>query len=246
MTEPPLAVCFDLDGTIVDFDLRSYSAHINQVCVELATVHAHFDAARLNERHMAIGMERWITADKSVFREPDGVGVIYGHALMRDIWRSALAECGSTDEALVEAAHGLFWDGRTQLFRLFDDTLALLDHLHGRTKLAVITNGPSDFQRDKLEVSGIDRYFDLVVASGDLGLQKPDPAIFQHVLDTLCVPPERAWHIGDNLAADVGGARNAGMTAVWLNRDGIERPADAVEPDIEVRSLRELIALLRW
>lgn len=168
MIEKPLAVCLDLDGTIIDFDLESYSAHMNRVCFELAGLYSNMDAVRLHERHMALGMERWVMADKTVFRSREG-SVILGHSLMRDIWRTALCECGSDDEAVVETAHGLFWEGRTKLFQLFDDTMELLERLYGRVKLAVITNGPSDTQRDKLEVTGIARYFDVVLASGDLG-----------------------------------------------------------------------------
>jgi putative hydrolase of the HAD superfamily len=116
--------------------------------------------------------------------------------------------------------------------------------LRSRLPLAVITNGPRDMQLDKLEQHGYDRHFDVFLASGELGYGKPDPRIFTHVCEKLGVAPEDAWHIGDSLASDVAGAKAAGLTAVWLNREGLERPASAPGPDAEIRGLRDLLTML--
>ena len=95
-----------------------------------------------------------------------------------------------------------------------------------------------------LRALGIEHRFATVVVSGEVGVAKPDPAVFGLVLGALGVGPERVWHVGDSLEADVAGARAAGLTAVWLNRARTPRPAGAPEPDHEISSLAQFTGLL--
>ena len=113
-----------------------------------------------------------------------------------------------------------------------------------RVPLALITNGASDAQRDKLRVLDIEHWFDAVVISGEVGIAKPDVSVFGLALNQLAVERENVWHIGDSLATDVAGAQAADLTAVWLNRSGLFRREDDPEPDVEIRSLSNLMALL--
>jgi putative hydrolase of the HAD superfamily len=86
-----------------------------------------------------------------------------------------------------------------------------LSHLRARgVKVAIISN--SEGMLDRLfEDLGILRHFDQVVDSGKVGVEKPDPRIFQVALDAFGVPPARALHLGDMFATDVLGARAAGL-----------------------------------
>ena len=111
--------------------------------------------------------------------------------------------------------------------------------------LALITNGASDTQRDKINALGIGHLFNSVVISGEVGVAKPDPRIFELALDRLAAKKEAAWHVGDSLASDVAGANAAGLTSVWLNRTGALRTEVDAEPDFEIRSLSDLFALLQ-
>ena len=129
--------------------------------------------------------------------------------------------------------------------RLFDDVQEILAAAgRARVPLALITNGASDDQREKLRALGIEQCFGGIVISGEVGVAKPDPAAFAIALDALAVGPQGVWHVGDNLATDVAGARAAGLTAVWLNRTGRLRSEQEPAPDIEIRSLSELTPLL--
>jgi putative hydrolase of the HAD superfamily len=111
--------------------------------------------------------------------------------------------------------------------------------------LAVITNGPSEGQREKLDITGLTPFLDLVVVSSDLGVGKPDAAIFRFALDQLGLDPACVWYVGDSLVNDVGGARNAGLGSVWLNRRRLSPAEDAPSPDHEIATLTELVELLR-
>src|SRR5205814_12155 len=105
-----------------------------------------------------------------------------------------------------------------ETYDCFADVRPVIQRLRERVRVAVITNGPSEGQREKLDVTGLTPFLDLVVVSGDLGVGKPDAAIFRFALDHLGLDPACVWHVGDSLVTDVGGARNAGLGSVWLNR----------------------------
>lgn len=119
-----------------------------------------------------------------------------------------------------------------------------LDLLKPNYRLALITNGASDTQRGSIRALGIEQMFDAVIISGEIGIQKPDPSVFRLALSKLRVEAKNAWHVGDNLRQDVGGAQSAGLTGVWLNRAGVARKEHDLQPDYTIRSLRELSSLL--
>lgn len=169
------------------------------------------------------------------------LGGMSGEAVTTEAWRQTLEACGyaSAETALQAAAIHLEEVFRAQ--RLFDDAKLLLDAIDPDLRLAVITNGASDTQHAVLSALGIEDQFRTVIVSGEAGVAKPHPQIFELALDALGVSAEQAWHVGDNLLVDVAGARAAGVTAVWLNRAGIAPSAGAAEPDMEVRSLVELL-----
>jgi putative hydrolase of the HAD superfamily len=122
--------------------------------------------------------------------------------------------------------------------------------------LAIVTNGPSDVQRESLR--GIEDRVDAVIISGEVGVAKPDPAIFFLAAERLGVVPQDAWHVGDSLSHDVEGAQAAGIPAVWLNRGpnpaplammptlpaAPTAPSGVIRPDLEIASLTELLHML--
>jgi HAD superfamily hydrolase (TIGR01509 family) len=85
--------------------------------------------------------------------------------------------------------------------------------------VAVVSNSEGILE-SILEEQGILRAFDLVVDSGLVGVEKPDPNIFRVVLDRFGVPPARALHLGDTYATDVIGARAAGLRVALIDPHG--------------------------
>jgi HAD superfamily hydrolase (TIGR01549 family) len=103
---------------------------------------------------------------------------------------------------------------------LFDDILPTLGELQRRGfLLGVVTNrwyGGEPFLED-LQIMGLLDYFDAnhMAISGDLGIRKPNPAIFQHALDAMGITAEEAAMVGDAFGADVVGARQLNIFAIW-------------------------------
>lgn len=108
--------------------------------------------------------------------------------------------------------------------------------------LAVLSNwGSRPRLRDVLAHADLERWFDQVVVSGEVGLAKPDPAVFLHLLDRIgtAAGPHVAY-VGDDLRSDVVPARQLGLRAVLVDRSGRHRHHDGPR----VTDLRQLTAAL--
>lgn len=152
---------------------------------------------------------------------------------------------GSVDDlAAVEARAARYWAYPPTA--LYPDVLPCLEALEGRFRLGVIANQPSSV-RQAMERDGLTRFFEVWGVSDDLGLQKPDPRLFSHVLYTAGVSPARTVMLGDRLDYDVRPARAAGMRAVWVLRGEAPdepTPAQLAQADASIHDLGEVPALL--
>ena len=92
--------------------------------------------------------------------------------------------------------------------------------------LVVVSNWDCSL-RERLEETGIAPLVDAAVASAEVGVAKPEPAIFEHALALAGVGPDRAWHVGDSVREDVDGARAAGIRPVLVARDDAGRAGAA-------------------
>ena len=116
-------------------------------------------------------------------------------------------------------------------WRAFDDALPALASLvsaYPETALGVVTNGEGEPQRSKLAAIGLADRFAVVVASGEVGVAKPDPAIFALACERLGVEPAHAAHVGDRLDLDAQAAVSAGLRGIWLDRLGAATPSPGV------------------
>jgi len=94
----------------------------------------------------------------------------------------------------------------------------LLEKLYCEYSLAIVTNNSSAEQHAKLKHLGIAGHFKALAISEEVGATKPDARIYYAALDQLGCEPHEAVMVGDNLYADVQGAHDAGIAAVWFNR----------------------------
>jgi HAD superfamily hydrolase (TIGR01549 family) len=134
-----------------------------------------------------------------------------------EVYGSALSRLGVPPEReILEAIHEVFRRHyRQDLYPCID---YVLGRLAGRYALALMSNTMSDQPRLILERTGLARHFDVIVCSRDLGVRKPNPRIFEYVLERLGVDPDEAVHVGDSIEADMEGASNAGLTPIWIRR----------------------------
>ena len=124
---------------------------------------------------------------------------------------------------------------------LLPGALELLRALHGRMKIALVSNGVSEIQRSRLSRCPFTPLLDAVVISGEIGVSKPDPRMVDAALASLgCTDRRQAVLLGDSLTADIAAACSAGIDSIWLNPAG--RPGKGAT--YSVSTLGEAQALL--
>ncbi|MEJ2206975.1 MAG: HAD-IA family hydrolase [Gemmatimonadota bacterium] len=143
---------------------------------------------------------------------------------------------------LASAAVGAHADALWQILgpaslEVFPDVIETLQALRARgLPLAVVSNWQSGLPHFCTEL-GLGSFLDHVLASGDLGVEKPDTGIFLEACERLGVPPERTLHVGDTYLDDYVGATSAGFQVVLIDRFGGAQPGDAP-------TIRDFTALL--
>src|SRR5207249_4810939 len=106
-----------------------------------------------------------------------------------------------------------------EAWRIYDDVLPALDALASKgIPLAVISNWDERL-RPLLRQFRLQRYFNTLIVSCEVGSTKPSPVIFEHASKRIGIAPEQILHVGDSLAEDVAGAKAADFRAVLVDRE---------------------------
>jgi putative hydrolase of the HAD superfamily len=158
-----------------------------------------------------------------------------------EVWRAALATFGVDDPRLADAMSDVYVESQRHGHHLIDGAARLVRSLRDTRRLGLLTNGPADIQRLKFEGTGLADCFDAVVISGEVGIGKPDPAVFMDALDRLGATPDSTVMIGDSWERDVLGALGAGMSAVWVA--GGRPPPEELPGVVVVDSVGDLTEL---
>lgn len=196
-------VCLDIDDTLIDFTETGKRT--------LAALTGRRDIwdewERVTDEHVARVVAGELDyADMHARRT---------HAFLRGLGMDVDLAAAAAFETRRKALLNRSW-------RLFDDVVPCLEWLAAAgIQLAAVTNASGAHQRDKLASLGLARFFDHVAIAGELGVAKPDPAMFQSVCLQLGCDPREAAHVGDKLTTDAVGARDAGLTGIWLHRDPV-------------------------
>ena len=124
---------------------------------------------------------------------------------------------------------------------LLPGAMALLEAMHGKMKIALVSNGVSAIQRGRLGRSPILPLLDAVIISEEIGVSKPDPRMVDAALAALgCKDRTQAVLLGDSLTADIPAAANAGVDSIYLDHRGLGSDL----PTYTVTSLEEARELL--
>ena len=202
------AVIFDLDNTLMDFE-----ACVQQSLCEVRTQHGlyldneeEWDAFQL--RHEEHSFRHWMD-------HVNGIGAPDIHNVIANTFRDALCSLHADQ---YEQAGRTYWHEFSRISVFEAGAERLLSQLHGRAKLGLISNGVGAAQRGRLENGGILQLFDSLLVSDEVGIRKPDRAIFELSIQQLGVEPEEVLFVGDSLTDDFQGALNAGIDFCFYNR----------------------------
>jgi YjjG family noncanonical pyrimidine nucleotidase len=100
---------------------------------------------------------------------------------------------------------------------LYEGAWEILDYLFPKYKLHIITNGFQTVQAGKLKNSNIEHFFQTITNSEMAGVKKPNPLIFEYALKKANATKSKSIMIGDSLEADIEGAINVGLDAIFFN-----------------------------
>ncbi|GAB4107926.1 MAG: hypothetical protein Kow00105_12490 [Phycisphaeraceae bacterium] len=155
----------------------------------------------------------------------------------------ALEVLGVPNTELADEIATWFTARRIDEMQPFDGALQALERLRQEgVKLGLISNGKGETQREKVVRFGLEPLFDSILLEGEFGLGKPDPRVFEHVLEELGAKPTEAWMVGDNLRWEVAAPQAMGMKGIWVDWRGQGLPADTdIVPDRIVCRIAELV-----
>ncbi len=223
---------FDLDHTIWDFDKNAEEA-----LQELYVVH-QLDSIGLSSPEVFI--ETYTRNNHRLWADYH-VGKITKEQLREARFNQTFLDLDVHPDNIpvgFEDAYVKLCPTKTNLFPYAHETL---EYLQAKYQLHLISNGFKESQAIKIEGTGIGKYFTHIIISEDVGVNKPDKAIFEHAVNLAGTTKAESLMIGDSLEADVRGALNFGMDAIYFN------PFNAPKPDdvpVQINSLKELVTLL--
>ncbi|MCX4696839.1 HAD family hydrolase [Streptomyces sp. NBC_01408] len=229
---PIRAVLWDIDDTLFDYTGADASGLARQL-----------DAEHLRERYgtpeRALAVWREIT-DRHWERFAAGEVTFQGQR--RDRVRDFLEAPGMTD-AETDLWFGRYVEHYQAAWALFPDVVPVLDALAATYRHGVLSNSSVANQDPKLRHLGLRERFEVLVCAAELGVSKPDAAAFLAACEAFGLPPGEVAYVGDQPEIDARGARDAGLVAVWLDRDGGRGPGpDGVHRITGLEHLPQLLA----
>lgn len=222
-------VLFDIDDTLIDWKKSAV------ICFE--TLFREYDLPFDPEKTPAAFFEAsaplWAAVDR---------GEMTGRELRKVRWNHVFSRLG------IDRHDGEFFEKefRRHLSKSavpIEGAEEVLKYLSEKYTLGVASNAYFEQQNSRLELLGYKKYLKHIFTSQEIGYEKPSEKFFEHCLKELGISnPQEVLMVGDNAAADVGGARKMGFKTCWFNREG--KPSDGVNADYCICSLKELIDIL--
>ena len=222
----------DLDDTLWD------TYHNNKECLEeiytdyrLSRYYASFEA--FYAYYMPYNLSLW-----AQYR----AGEIDRQFLIVERFLHILRPMGIEDKKQALAMNHDFLMRTTTKSRIVPGAKELLEYLHPRYRLFILSNGFREVQYKKLCSAGLERYFERLILSEDAQIQKPHKGIFDFALQQTHSLRAESLMIGDCWVADIVGAYQSDIDQIWLNPKGL--PAEGFTPTYTVRSLAEIKEIL--
>jgi putative hydrolase of the HAD superfamily len=225
-------IFFDLDHTIWDFDKNAEET--------LHELYHHYKLKELGLQSADLFIETYTAHNHRLWAEYH-VGKITKDHLREMRFKQTFLDLGLHPDVIPSA----FEDDYVRLgptkMNLFPGAHETLEYLKDKYTLHLISNGFRESTEMKVSRTNLSQYFDNVIISEIVGVNKPDKAIFEHALQLAGASKEESVMIGDSIEADIMGALNFGIDAIYFNPAGLAKPEIV---SVEIRSLSELMGML--
>lgn len=226
-------IFFDLDHTLWDFERNSEE-----------TISELFHELKMAERGVASAKSLYLSFERANREAWDlyHLNLIGKEELRISRFIRTLAENGIPDHPeLAEMMAQFYLAVCPTKPHLFEGSIEILDHLVSKYPLHLISNGFAETTEMKVKGSDITKYFKTVITPTHSGYKKPEKEMFLYALDLANCKPEQAIMIGDDLHADILGAKNAGIDQVYFNPN---KKSHDLNVTFEISKLEELKVIL--
>jgi len=203
-------IFFDLDHTLWDFDKNSEMA-FNRIFREK---YNEISTEDFIKNYIPINQECWrlYQNDKITHQELRYNRLKFSFDALNYV---------ISEENIFEIAND-YIEFLTDNNYLFDGALEVLEYLKPKYKLHIITNGFANVQEKKIKNASLGGYFSTITNSELAGVKKPNSIIFDYALNLANTAKENSIMIGDDFEADVTGALNAGLDAIFFNEKKLD------------------------
>ncbi|AEJ30986.1 MULTISPECIES: YjjG family noncanonical pyrimidine nucleotidase [Leuconostoc] len=221
-------IIFDLDDTLLDFK-RGECEGVRDI---LASQHVP-DLEVAFEYYLALNATIWQKIEQGYDSQP----------LLNTRFSDTLAHFDiQSDGRQLEAMY------RTKLdhnYHVISGATTLLDNLKKRGyKLIVGTNGLAKTQYARLAGANIQKYFDSIFISEEIGFNKPQPQFFSHILDVdPKITIDNTVMVGDKLSADIKGALAVNMKSIWFNPNN-DQPLSTIKPTYIAQNYQDILDIV--
>lgn len=231
---------FDLDNTLINYGgLTSIAWHKTTKKV-LNELNIDYNFNQLADIIVEINDEIWNDENK----RPKG-SFSYND-LRKTICLQAITLCKLNHPDLVSKLVMNYDTCKKECVYVFADVKETLCKLKEKGYLlALLTNGASKYQREKLKRFDLERYFDGIFIEGEQGVGKPKSKAYQNVCDCFKIDFANAWMIGDHYLWEVVKPIQMGMKAIWVNRGDLGlKGNEEIHPTATIYQIQELLTIL--
>jgi putative hydrolase of the HAD superfamily len=224
-------IFFDLDHTLWDFD-RNSSETLTELYHQLSLSSEITDLAEFIEVYRGINAKYWDLYNHGKVTKQQ----VRTERFLETLHHFKVSDLENKAKMLGDQYVHL----SPQKKHVFPGAHQTLAYLSKKYPLHIITNGFVEVQHSKLKNSQLTDYFSMILCTEELGVNKPNPIVYQTALERTNALPSESLMIGDNLETDILGAQNCGIKTVHFNPSKIVHDIKTTE----IQDLTELCLLL--
>jgi putative hydrolase of the HAD superfamily len=222
---------FDLDDTIWDYQQNS-----KDTLTELYSTFKLIDEGVSNEEFLKVFRD----VNNGLWNDFDR-GVITRDVIRKNRFPSVLEKLSVNLNGVAVQMQDDFMEICSSKKGLVNGALQVLEKFKDKYQYHILSNGFDEVQFKKLEASGVYHFFTNVITSGQVGFRKPQPEIFEYVLDKISATNRECLMIGDNPISDIEGAYNFGIDQIYYN---VHKKSCKIVPTHTISNFSELLNLI--
>ncbi len=222
-------ILFDADDTLFDFK-KSARYALGQTLAEyqITATEPYFQA------YETINHEAWMAFERQEITAVE---------LRKVRFERFLDAIGEYRDPVEMNAHYLSLLSKTRY--MLDGAVDLVENLRSKNyRMGLITNGLREVQRPRIAHANMEKYFEVIVVSDEIGVSKPHEGFFEHSFELMGYPEKsEVIVVGDSLNSDIQGGNNYGLDTCWFNPKGASNLTQHL-PKFQIKKLEELYTIV--